>query len=59
MEIKLKQELVMNSYKTIDGRGPNVHISNGPCITAQFFTNIIIHGVGNTSHVRQDPTSIK
>ena len=45
MVIELKQELIMNSFKTIDGRGANVHIANGACITLQFITNVIIHGV--------------
>ncbi|XP_021907425.1 probable pectate lyase 8 isoform X2 [Carica papaya] len=45
MVIKLKEELIMNSFKTIDGRGVNVHIANGACITIQFVTNIIIHGI--------------
>ncbi|GLJ17476.1 hypothetical protein SUGI_0304230 [Cryptomeria japonica] len=63
MVIQLKEELIMNSYKTIDGRGANVHIANGACITIQYVTNIIIHGVhihdckpaGNTN-VRSSPT---
>lgn len=45
MHITLKQELIMNSFKTIDARGVNVHIANGACITIQFVTNIIIHGL--------------
>ncbi|CAA7398984.1 unnamed protein product [Spirodela intermedia] len=45
MVITLKQELIMNSFKTIDGRGANVHIAGGACITIQFVTNIIIHGL--------------
>ncbi|KAK7842484.1 putative pectate lyase 5 [Quercus suber] len=45
MVIKLKVELIMNSYKTIDGRGANVHITGGGCITIQYITNIIIHGI--------------
>lgn len=45
MSISLKEELLMNSFKTIDGRGVNVEIANGPCITIQGVTNIIIHGV--------------
>ena len=45
MVIKLKEELIMNSFKTIDGRGVNVHIANGACITIQYITNIIIHGI--------------
>lgn len=45
MVIKLKQELIMNSFKTIDGRGANVHIAGGGCITIQYVTNVIIHGL--------------
>lgn len=45
MVIELKEELLMNSFKTIDGRGADVHIANGGCITMQFVTNIIIHGI--------------
>lgn len=45
MVIRLRQELVMNSHKTIDGRGASVHIADGPCITIHHATNIIIHGV--------------
>lgn len=53
----------MNSFKTIDGRGVNVHIANGACITIQFITNVIIHGLhihdckptGNAM-VRSSPT---
>ncbi|XP_010488478.1 PREDICTED: probable pectate lyase 9 [Camelina sativa] len=57
MVIRLKEELIMNSMKTIDARGANVHIANGACITIQNITNVIIHGLhihdckitGNTS----------
>lgn len=45
MVIHLKEELVMNSFKTIDGRGANVQIAKGPCITIKDVTNIIIHGI--------------
>ncbi|XP_078434472.1 putative pectate lyase 5 [Wolffia australiana] len=45
MTIKLKEELIMNSFKTLDGRGADVHIAGGPCITIQFVSNIIIHGL--------------
>ncbi|KAI7727331.1 hypothetical protein M8C21_027603 [Ambrosia artemisiifolia] len=62
MTIKLKEELLMNSFKTIDGRGANVHIAGGPCITIQYVTNIIIHGVnihdckqGGNTDVRDSP----
>ncbi|GLJ34319.1 hypothetical protein SUGI_0690030 [Cryptomeria japonica] len=63
MNIRLKQELIMNSFKTIDGRGVNVHIASGPCITIQYITNIIIHGVhihdcrpAGNALVRSSPT---
>lgn len=63
MNIKLKKELIMNSYKTIDGRGQNVHIAGGACITMQFVNNIIIHGVHihdcksvGSGDVRSSPT---
>ncbi|KAL9254342.1 putative pectate lyase 15 [Drosera capensis] len=45
MLITLKQELIMNSFKTIDGRGASVHIAYGACITIQYVTNVIIHGL--------------
>ncbi|CAN1295425.1 Probable pectate lyase 5 [Linum perenne] len=35
----------MNSFKTIDGRGASVHIAGGPCITIQYVTNVIVHGI--------------
>eukprot|EP01018_Ginkgo_biloba_P030552 Gb_04493 [translate_table: standard] len=63
MVIQLKEELIMNSFKTIDGRGANVHIANGPCITVQYVTNIIIHGIhihdcrpSGNAMVRSSPT---
>ncbi|KAH7515621.1 hypothetical protein FEM48_Zijuj10G0045900 [Ziziphus jujuba var. spinosa] len=63
MVIKLKQELIMNSFKTIDGRGASVHIAGGPCITIQYVTNIIIHGLnihdckrGGNAYVRDSPS---
>ncbi|KAH1131337.1 hypothetical protein J1N35_002715 [Gossypium stocksii] len=62
MTIQLKEELIMNSFKTIDGRGASVHIAGGPCITIQFVTNIIIHGLhihdckqGGNAMVRDSP----
>ncbi|BAT74568.1 hypothetical protein LR48_Vigan01g102300 [Vigna angularis] len=45
MIINLKQELIMTSNKTIDGRGVDVYISNGAGITIQFIKNVIIHGI--------------
>ncbi|GER55937.1 pectin lyase-like superfamily protein, partial [Striga asiatica] len=45
MVIKLQQELIMTSHKTIDGRGVLVRIAYGAGITIQFVKNIIIHNV--------------
>ncbi|CAF2186862.1 probable pectate lyase 5 [Brassica rapa] len=63
MVIKLKEELMMNSFKTIDGRGASVHIAGGACITVQYVTNIIIHGVNihdckkrGNAYVRDSPS---
>ncbi|KAK6156330.1 hypothetical protein DH2020_010578 [Rehmannia glutinosa] len=65
MVIKLKHELIVNSYKTIDGRGANVQITGNGCITLQYVSNVIIHNVhvynclpsGNTN-IRSSPTHI-
>lgn len=45
MVIKLKQELIMTSDKTIDGRGVQVRIAYGAGITIQFVHNVIIHNI--------------
>ncbi|EFJ32208.1 hypothetical protein SELMODRAFT_407495 [Selaginella moellendorffii] len=45
MSIRLSQELIVNSYKTIDGRGANVEIAHGPCITIQYVSHVIVHGI--------------
>ena len=65
MTIKLKYELMMNSYKTLDGRGANVHITGGGCITLQYISNVIIHNInihhcvptGHTN-IRSSPTHV-
>eukprot|EP00253_Pinus_taeda_P007533 PITA_07533 len=64
MVIRLKEELIFNSFKTIDGRGANVHIGKGgPCFTVQNVTNVIIHGLhisdcrpAGNAMVRDSPT---
>ncbi|KAK4776593.1 hypothetical protein SAY86_005281 [Trapa natans] len=65
MMIRLKHELMVNSYKTIDGRGVNVHITGNGCITLQYVSDVIIHNVhvhhcrpsGNTM-IRSSPTHV-
>ncbi|KAI8560330.1 hypothetical protein RHMOL_Rhmol04G0247000 [Rhododendron molle] len=63
MLIHLSQELIFNSYKTLDGRGVNVHITGGGCITLQYITNVIIHNIhvhhcyqSGETNVRSSPT---
>ncbi|PIA37174.1 hypothetical protein AQUCO_03000036v1 [Aquilegia coerulea] len=63
MLVTLKEELIVNSYKTMDGRGANVHIVGGGCITLQYVSNIIIHNIhihhcvpSPVSNVRSSPT---
>ncbi|EPS59070.1 pectate lyase [Genlisea aurea] len=62
MTIELKQELLVSSFKTIDGRGADVHVAGGPCITLQYVTNVIVHGIrihdcrqGGNAYVRDSP----
>ncbi|XP_057950993.1 pectate lyase-like [Malania oleifera] len=45
MVIRLSEELLVTSNKTIDGRGANVHIAYGAGITIQYVNNVIIHGI--------------
>ncbi|KAK9107746.1 hypothetical protein Syun_023757 [Stephania yunnanensis] len=45
MVIRLNQELIMTSDKTIDGRGSRVYIIGGAGLTLQFIKNVIIHGL--------------
>ncbi|KAG9155529.1 hypothetical protein Leryth_009949 [Lithospermum erythrorhizon] len=45
MTIKLSQELIFNSNKTIDGRGKEVRVAYGAGFTIQFVQNVIIHGI--------------
>ncbi|CAN0825920.1 Probable pectate lyase 13 [Linum grandiflorum] len=65
MVIKLKHELIFNSYKTVDGRGANVHITGNGCLTLQYVNHVIIHNIriynckpsGNTN-VAASPTHV-
>lgn len=63
MIIRLSEELIFNSYKTLDGRGANVHITGGGCITLQYVTNVIIHNIhvhhcyqAGQTNIRSSPT---
>ena len=59
MNIKLQNELIMNSYKTLDGRGNNVHIAGGAGITIQFVSNIILHGIHMHDIVMTGPATVR
>ncbi|KAL9232525.1 hypothetical protein vseg_007630 [Gypsophila vaccaria] len=66
MTIKLKYELIVNSFKTLDGRGASVHITGAGCITLQYVSNVIIHNIhvhncypsSPNSLVRSSPTHV-
>ncbi|KAF7819677.1 pectate lyase-like [Senna tora] len=45
MVINLQQELLVNSHKTIDGRGANVQITGGAGISMFKVENVIIHNL--------------
>ncbi|KAL0450591.1 UNVERIFIED_CONTAM: putative pectate lyase 3 [Sesamum latifolium] len=51
MNIKLNQELIMTSEKTIDGRGALIQITGGAGLTIQFVHNIIITNLKITNIV--------
>ncbi|CAI9760660.1 unnamed protein product [Fraxinus pennsylvanica] len=63
MLIHLSEELIFNSYKTLDGRGTHVQITGGGCITLQYITNVIIHNIhihhcyeAGDTNIRSSPT---
>ncbi|KZV16067.1 hypothetical protein F511_26196 [Dorcoceras hygrometricum] len=65
MTITLKNELMVNSYKTIDGRGAKVEITRGPCITIDYVSHVIVHGIsihdckpGTRGMVRSSPNHV-
>lgn len=65
MMIRLREELIVNSFKTIDGRGAKVEIAYGPCITIQDAIHVIIHGIsihdctpGKPGLVRSSPVHV-
>ncbi|KAJ9169160.1 hypothetical protein P3X46_020621 [Hevea brasiliensis] len=65
MVITLKNELIMNNFKTIDGRGAKVEIANGPCLTIEGVSHVIVHGIsihdckpGKPGLVRSTPTHV-
>ncbi|XP_002966799.2 probable pectate lyase 5 isoform X2 [Selaginella moellendorffii] len=59
MTIVLSQELIVNSHKTIDGRGHAVRIAYGGCLTVQYVRNVIVHGIGIHSCRRTGPAMVR
>uniref|UniRef100_A0A453SC38 Pectate lyase n=3 Tax=Triticinae TaxID=1648030 RepID=A0A453SC38_AEGTS len=62
MLIKLKEELLVGSNKTIDGRGGQLRIADGAQVTVQYAHNVIIHNihvndliVGKGGRIRDSP----
>ncbi|XP_031374581.1 probable pectate lyase 5 isoform X2 [Punica granatum] len=45
MVINLKYELLVSSFKTIDGRGPRVEITGKGCVILDSVSNVIIHNI--------------
>ncbi|MQM01532.1 hypothetical protein Taro_034294 [Colocasia esculenta] len=65
MVIRLDNELMVGSFKTIDGRGAQVEVTGGPCITVQGADHVIIHGLsihdctpGKPGLVRSSPSHV-
>ncbi|KAF8035230.1 hypothetical protein BT93_C1296 [Corymbia citriodora subsp. variegata] len=65
MVINLKYELLISSFKTIDGRGANVQITGLGCLIIYEVTNIIIHNVhiyrckpSGNAKIRISPTQV-
>ncbi|WCJ20211.1 Pectin lyase-like superfamily protein [Euphorbia peplus] len=65
MVIRLENELIVNSFKTIDGRGVKVEITDGPCLTIDGVSHVIVHGIsihgckpGKRGMVRSSPSHV-
>ncbi|KAG0459172.1 hypothetical protein HPP92_022300 [Vanilla planifolia] len=65
MTIRLNEELLVNSFKTIDARGVNVHIAGGAGITLDHVSNVILHNLhvhdcvpAGNANVRSSPTHV-
>lgn len=59
MIIRLREELILNSFKTIDGRGFNVHIAGGAGLTLQSISNVILHGIHIHDIVSTGPATVR
>ncbi|KAJ9553692.1 hypothetical protein OSB04_017737 [Centaurea solstitialis] len=65
MHINLKNQLVVSSSKTIDGRGAIVHVTGKGCFVIENVGNIIIHGLyihdcepSGNAKIRVSPTDV-
>ncbi|RDX75130.1 putative pectate lyase 3, partial [Mucuna pruriens] len=59
MIIKLRQELLISSNKTIEDRGANVQIKNDGDLTMQYVNNVIIHEICINKIVPKDGGMIR
>ncbi|KAL1827119.1 hypothetical protein ACET3Z_005531 [Daucus carota] len=66
MQIKLSHQLIVSSFKTIDGRGASVYITGKGCITVQDVSNVIIHNIhvyncvpSGSGDIRLSPTQVE
>ncbi|KAK1356453.1 Pectate lyase [Heracleum sosnowskyi] len=66
MQIKLSHQLIVSSFKTIDGRGANVYVTGKGCITVQDVSNVIIHNIhvyncvpSGSAAIRVSPTQVE
>lgn len=66
MVITLQNELIMTSFKTLDGRGAKVEIAYGPCLIIHRISHVIIHGIsihdckpGKPGRVRSSVTHVE
>nr|XP_024368799.1 probable pectate lyase 5 [Physcomitrium patens]PNR62046.1 hypothetical protein PHYPA_000470 [Physcomitrium patens] len=59
MTIELKGELWISAYKTLDGRGAEVHIVGGSQISIQTTNNVILHGLHIHDIRPSGPTTIR
>ncbi|XP_024370179.1 pectate lyase [Physcomitrium patens] len=59
MTIQLKGELFISAYKTVDGRGAEVHIVGGSQISILRTNNVILHGLHIHDIRPSGPTTIR
>ncbi|CAM6027152.1 unnamed protein product [Sphagnum balticum] len=59
MNLTLKEELIMSSFKTSDGRGFDIHIAGGACLTLEYLNHVIVHGVHIHGCISTGPAMVR